>query len=59
MVKIGILNGGNMKEKFSIIEINLEKLSNKIDEYICKTEETNPFIFINENTLNAVELKSM
>ena len=44
-----------MSEKFSIVKtIDLEKLNIKIDGYIHKTGETNPYIFMNRDTADAI-----
>lgn len=44
-----------MERKFSIVQtINLDELTKKIDEYQCCTGETNPYIFMNKSTLDAI-----
>lgn len=44
-----------MSEKFSIITIDTDKLNEKICNYICKTGETNPYIFMSKETTRALE----
>ena len=42
-------------DKFFITRtIDLNRLNSKIYEYICKTNEENPYIFMNRNTINAI-----
>ena len=42
-------------DKFFITKIiDLDRLDNKIYEFICKTNEDNPYIFMNRNTINAI-----
>ena len=44
-----------MSKKFSIVkEIDLNKLSRKIDEYRHETGENNPYIFANDETIRAM-----
>ena len=44
-----------MERKFSIIQkINLDELIHKIDEYQCYTGETNPYLFMNKSTIDAI-----
>lgn len=40
-----------MSEKFSIITIDTNKLNEKICNYIYKTGETNPYIFMSKDTI--------
>ena len=49
-----------MGRKFSIIkEVNIDKLSDEIDRYIAITNEYNPYIFMNIDTLEAVGNESV
>lgn len=44
-----------MGEKFSIIEtLNVDKLYDKIDEYICTNNETDPYVFMSDETAEAI-----
>ena len=44
-----------MERKFSIVQkINLDELTKKIDEYQCSTGETNPYLFMNKSTIDAI-----
>lgn len=45
-----------MNKKFSIVKtIDLDKLSNEINKYIKETGETNPYIFMHDDTADAIE----
>lgn len=44
-----------MRDTFSIIKMDLDKLNKKIDEYRCITNESNPYIFMSEDTAKSVE----
>lgn len=45
-----------MNKKFSITKtIDLNKLSNEINEYIMQTGETNPHIFMHIDTMQAID----
>ena len=42
-----------MSKKFSIVkEIDLDKLRKQIELYVCETGETNPYIFMNKETID-------
>lgn len=44
-----------VNRKFSIAQrINLDELEDKIDRYVRLTGETNPYLFMNQNTINAI-----
>lgn len=44
-----------MIEKFSIIKtLDLDKLDNMIDKYICMTNKRDPYIFMSNDTANAI-----
>lgn len=44
-----------MSKKVSIANaLDLNKLNREIDIYISKTNETKPYLFMNENTINAL-----
>lgn len=44
-----------MSKKFSIIKgIDLDKLDNLIDKYICETGEMNPYLFMCAETIDAI-----
>ena len=44
-----------MSKKFSIIkEIDLSKLNKEIDTFINETRETNPYLFMNNDTFDAI-----
>ncbi len=44
-----------MNRKFSIIQkIDLVELNNMIDKYQCSTGETNPYLFMNKSTIDAI-----
>lgn len=44
-----------MIEKFSIIKtLDLDKLDNMIDKYICMTNNRNPYIFMSNDTADAI-----
>ena len=45
-----------MNEKFSIVRIDLDKLNRKLIDYMCKTGETNPYVFMNKETARKVDL---
>lgn len=41
--------------KFFITRIiDVDKLNEKLDEFICTTGESNPYLFMNENTIKAL-----
>ena len=45
-----------MGERFSIVKtINIDKIFEEIDNYIMITGETNPYIFMNEDTSKAID----
>ena len=44
-----------MSKKFSIRKVDLDKLDIKIDEYICETDEKNPYIFMCESTFCGID----
>ena len=45
-----------MSERFSIVKtINIDKIFEEIDNYIMTTGETNPYIFMNEDTSKAID----
>ena len=45
-----------MSERFSIVKtINIDKIFEEIDNYIMITGETNPYIFMNEDTSKAID----
>ena len=44
-----------MNRKFSIIQkIDMSELNRMIDEYKISTDETNPYLFMNESTINVI-----
>ena len=44
-----------MIENFSIIKtLDLDKLDNMIDKYICMTNRRDPYIFMSDDTCNAI-----
>lgn len=44
-----------MIENFSIIKtLDLDKLDNMIDKYICMTNKRDPYIFMSDDTVNAI-----
>ena len=44
-----------MERKFSIVQkIDLDELTKKIEEYQCRTGETNPYLFMNKSTIDAI-----
>ena len=44
-----------MSKKFSIIKtLDINKLDSEIEEYICINNETNPYIFMSDETANAI-----
>lgn len=44
-----------INRKFSIIQkIDLNELDDTINKYICLTGETNPYLFMNKNTIDAI-----
>lgn len=44
-----------MSKKFSIVkEIDLSKLNREINTFINETRETNPYLFMNNDTFNAI-----
>lgn len=44
-----------MSVKFSIVQkINISKLNEMIEMYQCSTGETNPYIFMSKNTIEAI-----
>ena len=44
-----------MIEKFSIIKtLDLDKLNNMIDKYICMTNNRDPYIFMSNDTADAI-----
>jgi hypothetical protein len=46
-----------MNRKFSIVQkIDMTELDNMIDRYQCYTGETNPYLFMNESTINAIPI---
>jgi len=53
--KIVVLRGDNMRDTFSIIKMDLDKLNRKIDEYVNITNKSNPYIFMSENTAKSVD----
>lgn len=41
--------------KFSIAQkIDMDELNNMIDKYQCYTGETNPYLFMNKSTIDAI-----
>lgn len=46
-----------MRKKFSIVEIDINKIFKEIDDYECRTGDTDPYIFMNGAT--AIELESL
>lgn len=48
-----------MKRKLSIIQkIDVAELNNMIDEYQCTTGKTNPYLFMNKSTIDAISTVS-
>lgn len=44
-----------MSKKFSIVQsINLNKIHNEIDDYILQTNCFEPYLFMNEETIEAI-----
>ena len=44
-----------MERKFFIVQkINLDELTKKIDEYQYSTGETNPYLFMNQSTIDVI-----
>lgn len=46
-----------INRKFSIIQkIDIVELDNMIEKYTCLTGETNPYLFMNKNTIDAIPI---
>ena len=44
-----------MSKKFSILkEIDIDKLYNNVQKYICETGERNPYLFMCNDTVEAI-----
>lgn len=45
-----------MSKKFSIIKIlDIDKLDSEIEKYICIHDETNPYVFMSNETAESIE----